>query len=79
MFDLTKILKGTGIDLKDLIEDSKRVPALLEILAEQSNKHTGAMKELATKEDVRNLKESLDTKLTELREVVDGILEKENE
>ena len=75
---LGKLLKGTGIDLKDLIKESEKVPALLEILAEHSNKQTGAMKELATKEDIRNLKESLDTKLGEIRKNIDRILEFEH-
>lgn len=76
---LGKLLKGSGIDLKDLIKESEKVPALLEILAEQSNKQTGAMKELATKEDLRNLKESVDASLAEIGRKVGRILEKENE
>ncbi|MBA7491375.1 hypothetical protein ES702_01920 [subsurface metagenome] len=77
MLNIAKILKASGIDVKELMEESKKVPALLEILAEQSNKQTGAIKELAAQ--ISDLKESQDTKLTELRENVDRILEKENE
>jgi len=76
MLDIGKILKRSGIDLKDLMKESEKVPALLEILAEQSNKQTGAIKELAVQ--ISDLKESQDTKLTELRENVDRILEFEN-
>lgn len=75
--DITKLLKASGIDLKDLMEESKKIPALLEIIAEQSNKQTRAIKEMDTK--ISFLKESLETKLTELRENVDRIVEKENE
>lgn len=74
---LGKLLKGSGIDLKDLIKESEKIPALLQIIAEQSNKQTRATKELAT--EISNLKESLETKLRDLRDNVDRILEKENE
>ncbi len=66
MFDIAKLLKGSGIDLQDLIEDSKKIPALLQIIAEQFNRQTRVIKEL-------------DTKIIEIGKKVDRILEKENE
>lgn len=63
---LGKLLQGSGIDLKDLIKESEKIPGLLEILAEQSNKQTKAIKEL-------------NTNITEIGKKVDRILKKENE
>lgn len=52
---LTKMLAKSGIDLKAIMEDSARIPKLLEILARQSNAQTQILNSIQEKIDSYDL------------------------
>jgi len=77
MLSIEKLLKKSGIDLKSLIDDSKEVPDLLKVLVEHSNAQTRAVNEMTKR--ISEFQEKMDKKITELRENVDAILERQEE
>ena len=86
MLDLKKILEKSGIDINDLVEESKRVPQLLETnakLLEALVKEHNAGARVINEMTKRIFKfqqelEGMRSKLNSLSESINAMLEREN-